>query len=73
VVHLLTYLAGLPHHGSPLLFPMYPQLIHPPEMHRYRCRGPHPSLEGRGQVAASLVWRDLRRKKGVSRCMVRGL
>ena len=27
MVHLPTYLVGLPNHGSPLLFPTYPQVI----------------------------------------------
>ena len=31
MVRFLAYLAGLPHHGSPLSFPTCPQPIHPPE------------------------------------------
>jgi len=51
MAHLLAYLAGLPDHGSPLIFPMCSQLIHPPKS---IDGGLHPSLEGRGQVAASV-------------------
>jgi hypothetical protein len=72
VVRLLTYLAGLPHRESPLLFPMYPQFIRPAEMNQHRCRGLHPFVEGRGQVVASLGVEGSK-KKGASTCMVRGL
>ena len=33
---LLAYLAGLPYHGSPLIFPTCYQLTSPPEIHRHR-------------------------------------
>ena len=51
MAHLLAYLVGLPDYGSPLVFPKCFQLIPLPKS---IDGGPHPSLEGRGQVAASL-------------------
>ena len=44
-------LAGLPDYGSPLVFPTCFQLIPLPKSIHGSL---HPSLEGRGQVAASL-------------------
>jgi len=49
---LLTYLAGLPHHGSPLSFPTLYTLAKSMDVAEWPSRL-HPSLEGRGQVAVS--------------------
>ena len=52
---LLTYLASLPCHGSPLVFPTCSQPISPSQNPpTLTLGGLHPSLQGRGQVAASL-------------------
>ena len=59
---LLMYLVGLPYHGSPFAFPTYAQhttLSQDPS--RSTLNGLHPSLEGRGQVAASLSACSLKR------------
>jgi hypothetical protein len=40
----LMYLAGLPHHGYPLVFP--PQLVHPPEILWHRVGRPTPLTGG---------------------------
>jgi len=61
MVHLLAYLAGLPHHGSPLLFPTCPQPYTCPKSININMGWP--TLEGRGQVAMSL---DVKRKKKVT-------
>ena len=58
VAPLLTYPVGLPYHGSPFMFPTCSQ---PTSLSQdpltLTSDGLHPSLEGRGQVAASLgVW-----------------
>ncbi|KIM34884.1 hypothetical protein M413DRAFT_32938 [Hebeloma cylindrosporum] len=46
---------GLPYHGSPLVFPTYSQHTSPSQdPSTSTLGGLHPSLEGRGQVAASL-------------------
>jgi hypothetical protein len=65
---LLTYLADLPHHGSPLMFPTLYALAKSIDVAEWPSRL-HPSLEGRGQVA----WRDLKRMKDFSTHMVRAL
>jgi len=55
MAHLLAYLVGLPHHGSPLVFPTCPQLLCPPKIHGHRRRMAYiPHWRGEGQVAASL-------------------
>ena len=55
---LLTYLAGLLYHGSPLVFPTYSQHTSPSQdPSTSTLGGLHLLLEGRGQVAVSLgVW-----------------
>jgi hypothetical protein len=50
MARLLTHLAGLPYHGSPLTFLTCPQHTIPSTS---TLGGLHPSLEGRGEVAAS--------------------
>jgi len=49
MARLLTYLLGLPHHGSPIMFP-YPPSTGTPSRNLSTSRkgGLHPSLEGRG-------------------------
>ena len=54
MVYLLTYLAGLPYHGSPLMFSTWPRPTRPRNPSTLMLGGLHPLLEGRGQVAASL-------------------
>jgi len=55
VAPLLTYLAGLPYHGPPLVFATCSQPTSPyQDSSTSTLGGLHPSLEGRGQLAASL-------------------
>ena len=63
MARLLAYLVGLPHHGSPRVFPTCSQFIHAP---KFIDDGLHPLLEGKGQVAASFGKEDLRCMKKVS-------
>ena len=58
------YLAGLPHHGSPLAFPSNSHTLLPVKPFDVVYSGLHPSLEGRGQVVGVRAYRNI--KRGVS-------
>jgi len=60
MAHLLAYLVGLPHHGSPRVLPTCSQFIHMP---KFIDDGLYPLLEGKGQVAVSFGEEDLKSMK----------
>ena len=53
MARLIAYLAGLPHHGSPLVFPTCSNPHALPKSIDINIGGLHPS-EGKGLVATSL-------------------
>ena len=55
LISSLVYLAGLPHHGSPLVFSICPKLILPSETRRNRRRVAY-IPRWRGEAGWQLVW-----------------